>query len=101
MMKPAHRRLSLASLSFGGRRFVSRLGLPAALLLSACGPEALQQDTSSAEGTARVTQEAALGEEQTVVLEPVADTYVSSASPTKPFTKDLSIFMASAGRRFR
>jgi hypothetical protein len=100
MTKPSHRALSLQSLSFGGRRFLSRLGLPAALLLSACGAEDLPQDTASEEGAALVGHEAALGAEQTVVLEPVADAYVTSMKPTTNYGDENLMIDAASSRVF-
>lgn len=87
MKKPSNRSLSLQSLAHGGRRLLSGVGLPAALLLSACGPEATQQD-ASVEGTERTTQGAALGAEQTLVLEPVADAFVSSPAPDSNYGRN-------------
>lgn len=77
-----NRSLSTQYLARGGRRLLAGLGLPTALLLSACGPEMVEQDA----GAEQVKHAAAaLGAEQTVVLEPVADAMVSSAAPDNNF----------------
>ncbi len=82
MKTTSKRSLSTQSLSHGSRRLLTGVGLPAALLLSACGPEMLEQDAASSAGAEQVKHAAAaLGAEQTVVLEPVADAMVSEWNP--------------------